>query len=244
MHTYLSDCGHPEATPEAMVAAAREAGLEAMGFTDHVIFPEDRARPAALRLELAARVEGLRVFIGCEADMQSPTRMTIDREFAAGLDYVILAASHLYVPGVELPAELNPRTMAALILELTRAAIATGLADIIPHPFAVPSCPYAWQELVAAADREAVSRVAEAAARAGVAIELNPRFLRLAPEEATWLFTRVLEAGCKFAISSDAHHPSHVGCRGERYATEDELRALGVTEDRVWSIEDRLRACR
>jgi histidinol phosphatase-like PHP family hydrolase len=223
-----------------MVRAAQEAGLEAIGITDHIIFPKDRVRPGLVRARLPREMDGLRVYVGCEADMQSASRCSIDAEFAAGLDYVVMAASHLYVGGVELPPQLDPRGMASFIVELMNAAIANGLADIIAHPFGVPECPYAWEELIAAADPDAISRTAETAARAGVAMELNPRYLRQAPEAARWLFRRVLEAGCKLALSSDAHHPSNVGCRGTRYATEEEMRAEGITEDRLWSVEDRV----
>jgi histidinol phosphatase-like PHP family hydrolase len=178
VHTAYSDCGEPEATPEAMVRAAQEAGLEALGFADHVILPRHRSRPQLVRERLPGQVDGLRLYFGCEADMQSPTRATITREFAADLDYVIMSASHLYVPGVERPAQLEPRTMAALIISLTNGAIESGLADVIAHPFGVPESPFRFDEIVSKIDEEALLRTGEAAARAGVAMEFNPRYLR------------------------------------------------------------------
>jgi histidinol phosphatase-like PHP family hydrolase len=239
VHTRYSDCGQPEATPKAVVQAAREAGLEALGIADHVIFPHDRSRPAMVRQQLPVEADGLRLYVGCEADMQSPTRCTIDPEFAAGLDFVVVSASHLYLPGVELPPNLDPPATAAFILELTEAAIGTGLADIIAHPFVVPAGPWGFEQLVGAAAPAAIDRMAHAAAHAGVAMEFNPRQLKITPESARWFYGRLLEAGVKLAVNSDAHHPRDVGCRSEAYAREEEMREAGVTEDCLWRIEDR-----
>jgi len=244
IHTHHSDCGHPEATPEAIVRAAQQAGLEAIGITDHIVLPRDRKRPERARRELPPDLGGLRVYIGCEANMQSPTRASIDARFAAGLDYVVMAASHLFHPGVEECRDLSPRSMAAFILRLMEGAVTSGLADIIAHPFSVPECPVAWRYIIEELDLGALSGVAAAAARAGVAVELNPRFLREEPAATRRLFDPILDGGCKVAISSDAHHPSSVGCRGPAYAAEHEVRALGVTPERLWRIEDRVSAAR
>jgi len=244
IHTHLSDCGTPEATPEAIIRVAKEAGLEAIGLTDHVILREHRRRPAMVRAQVEKETNGLRVYVGCEADMQSPTRATIDEEFAAGLDYVIMSASHLYVSGVERPRDLSPRSMAALILELTTGAIESGLADIVAHPFGVPESPFTFDEIVSEVDEEALLRRGEEAARAGVAFECNPRYLRRSPGAAGWLFSCLLETGVKLAVSSDAHHPQNVGCQGPQYATEAELREAGIVEDCLWRIEDRKGAAR
>jgi histidinol phosphatase-like PHP family hydrolase len=175
---------------------------------------------------------------------QSPTRSSIDAAFAAGLDYVIMAASHLYDEGVTRPDKLTAEGTAALCIELMQAAIESGLTDILAHPFGVPESPFTFEEIVAAANQDDWMQVGRAAARAGVAIECNPRYLRRAPDAAHWLFHPLLDIGVKLALSSDAHHPSNVGCQGPQYASEDALRAEGITEDRVWRIEDRVSAGR
>lgn len=241
IHTYLSDCGSPEATPKAVLRAAQEAGLEAMGFSDHIIFPADRTRPEKLRAQLPRNTGDLRVYVGCEADITSPTEIVIDAEFAHTLDYVMLSASHLYVPGTNHPIQgMSARTQAAYLLSTMNLAVDCGFADVVVHPFVVPTALYDFPTLVAEADPEAVSRLGEKAARAGVALEFNPRVLRRWPDAAKWLFGRLLETGVKLAINSDCHHPRCVGCRGPEYATEEEMRAVGVTDDVVWRIEDRV----
>ena len=241
VHTYLSDCGSPEARPKAMLRAAREAGLEAIGFSDHIIFPADLARPETLRSQLPRQAGDLRVYVGCEADVTSPTEIAIDAAFAHTLDFVLMAASHLYVPGTNHPIRgMDAQTMAAYIVSGMNLAVDSGLADVIVHPFCVPMGLYDFATLVAVADPDAISRLGENAARAGVAIEYNPRLLRHWPDAAKWLFGRLLETGVKLAVTSDAHHPRGVGMRGDEYATEEEMRAAGVTDEMLWTIEDRV----
>jgi histidinol phosphatase-like PHP family hydrolase len=219
------------------VAAGHEAGLEAIGISDHVFLERHRERPAIVRGALTEEDDGLRIYVGCETDMQSPDRVAIDAEFAAGLDYVMVSASHLYDPGVEREFIDEPRSMAAYMLELMRGATDLGYVDIIVHPLHVPACRYSFANFAKAADEANLRSVARMAAEAGVAMECNPRFLRAAPEEAKWLFGTFLEEGCTLSVNSDAHHPAHIGCRGPQFATEEELRAIGIDEQCLFGME-------
>lgn len=241
VHTCLSDCGSPEATPKAILHAAREAQLEAIGFSDHIIFPQDLARPERLRARLPRETGDLRVYVGCEADVISPSDISIDANFACMLDFVLMSASHLYVPGTAHPVgDMEVHAMAAYIIAGMNLAVDSGLADVVVHPFCVPMGPYDFAELAAAADPAELSRLGEKAAQAGVALEFNPGVLRAWPDAARWVLGLFLETGVKLAINSDAHHPRGVGCRGDSKATEEEMRAAGVTDDVVWTIADRI----
>ena len=240
IHTDLSDCGSPAATFEAVVAAGLEAKLEAIGISDHIFLPQHRERPRLARNALPREINGMHVYVGCEADMQSPTRCAIDAEFAATLDYAMISASHLYDPGVEREFIDQPRSMAAYMVDLMRGAVETGFADIIVHPLHVPACDYHFGDFVAAVDEAALRELARFAADSRVAIECNPALVRRYPEAASRLFAWLLEEGCTLALNSDAHSPAGIGCRGPAYATEDDLLALGITEDRVFRIEERV----
>ncbi len=244
VHTNLSDCGAPEATPEAMLRAGRDAGLEAMGFSDHVIYPKDRPRPGLLREQVPAEYEGMQVFVGCEADVLSRTEFSIDRAFADTLDFVILSASHLNVPGAGHPRGLDVRDEATYIIELMHVAVDSGLADVVAHPFCVPAPTYSFEELVTVADPDALRRLGEKAARSGVAIEFNPRELGRAPDAARWLYRLLMETGVQFAVNSDAHRPSSVAFRGPQHASEEAMRATGLTADMLWRVGERLGAGR
>ncbi len=240
IHTFLSDCGEPEATFEAVVVAAQAAELEAIGISDHIYLPRHRERPTIARQALPREINGLRIYVGCEADMQSPTRAAIEAEFAATLDYVLISTSHLFDPGVERNFVNQPKSMASYMLDLMEGAIGLGFCDIIPHPLHVPACGMAFSQFVRAVDETRLRSVAQAAAAAGVAFECNPRFLREDGEAATWLWQLFLECGCTLAINSDSHHPAHIACRGPKFATEEELRAVGISEEHLFKIEERV----
>ena len=155
------------------------------------------------------------------------------------------SASHLYEPRTFHPVEgMDEKTMAAYLITTMDLAIDSGLADVIVHPFGVPIGLFPFEQLVAAVDPEALSRLGEKAARAGVAFEYNPRQLRWYPEAARWLYARLLETGVKLSVNSDTHHPSGVGFRERFYATEEEMRVEGITDEHLWGIEDRISAGR
>jgi hypothetical protein len=78
------------------------------------------------------------------------------------------------------------------------------------------------------------------AAAAGAAMEANPRFLRQDPVAATRLFRLFIKVGRKIAINSDSHHPSGLGCRGPRFASDDELRAIGIAGEHLFRIQERV----
>ncbi len=240
IHTYLSGCGDPAATFGAVLQAGLAAELEAIGISDHIFYPRHRERPLIARRELPSEVEGMRVLVGCEADMQSPARASIDAEFAARLDYVMISASHLYDPGVEREFVETPASMAAYMLDLMHGAIRLGYADIIVHPFHVPAHSFSFSNFVAELHEGQVRALARAAAAAGVALECNPKFPKAFPDASRRLFPVLLEEGCKLAVNSDAHHPRGIGCRGPEFATEDELRDIGIDEACLWRIEDRV----
>lgn len=240
VHTFLSDCGDPEATFEAVIAAAQEAELEAIGISDHIYLPQHRERPSIARRALPREINGLKVYVGCEADMQSPTRASIDAEFAATLDYVLIATSHLYDPGVERNFINQPKSMASYMLDLMEGAINLGFCDIIPHPLHVPACGMGFGEFVRAVDETRLRSIVQMAVAAGVALECNPRFLREDREAATWLWQLFLDCGGTLAINSDSHHPAHIACRGPQFATEEELREVGISEEHLFRIEERV----
>ena len=238
IHTNHSLCGSPEATTQAVVQAAQDTGLEAIAITDHLVAPINFERPRLVREELPDHLDGLRVYVGGEVDMRARDQAAVTREYAAGLDLVVMSASHLRnIDGALL--KMGPRDLAAFVLDLMEGAVETGYADVIAHAFHVPNCRHPFGDIVQAVDEVKLGETLAKAAGAGVAMEVNPRFLKAAPEQATWLFQLFLETGCKVSIGSDAHHPRHIGCRGDRFASEDDLRAIGMGEEHLFRIEDR-----
>ncbi len=239
VHTTMSECANREATPETVIRRGQEEGLTAIGISDHIFTEADFSKPRALRAQLPRAVGNMAIYVGCEAEMHAPDHPTIDMAYAAERDFVVMATTHLYFLAGRM-GQMDAPALVDLISDLMLGALESGCTDILAHPFRVNDCPFSFPDLVGAIDRDRLMRLAQRAARQRVAAECNPRFVRQYPDAATWLFGCFLEAGCKLSIGSDAHWLVDIGCNTDEFAGEDDLRAIGLTEQSLWTIEDRV----
>jgi DNA polymerase (family 10) len=195
-HTQESD---GKDTLEAMVEAARRRGLRYLAITDH-----SRAIPSPKRglgmdetrcLEhlgriraLQARVDGLRLLAGIEVDILPDGRLDMADEVLARLD-VVVGSLHSRL-------DMAREEMTARVLR----AFDNPHLDVWGHPLA---------RLIG--KREPVSldldRVVEAAARLGVALEINCQPDRLDLPDA--LVHSAAERGVRFVVSTDSHAVHH-----------------------------------
>jgi DNA polymerase (family 10) len=200
MHTTETD---GRATLEEMAAAAHERGYEYIAITDHskalaMANGLDEARVVAharrVRELNASGALGLRVFSGIECDILRDGAMDLANDALAELDVVIGSVhSHMNLE----PAEMTDRLLRALECPHLR---------ILGHP--------TGRRLL---ERESYpfdfDRVAEAAVRRGVWLEVN------ASPERLDLYGPLIRAakakGARFTISTDAHHPKNLA--GIRY---------------------------
>ena len=194
MHTTESD---GRATLEEMAEAARERGLDYIAITDHSKslamtngLDEKRAVAFAQQIrEMNQRELGLRVFSGLECDIMRDGAMDLADDALAELDWVV-GSVHSYM-NLE-PNEMTDRLLRALECPHLRAiGHPTGriLLHRDPYPF----------------DFEAV---AAEAARRNVYLEINASPERL--DLSATLIRTAKAKGCKFVISTDAHHPKHL----------------------------------
>jgi DNA polymerase (family 10) len=194
MHTVESD---GRVTLEEMAQAAKAMGYEYIAITDHSKalamangLDEKRAVAFARRVrELNRNGLGIRVFSGIECDIRRDGSMDLADDALAELDLVI-GSVHSYM-NLE-PAEMTDRLLKALECPHLRI-LGHPTGRVLLHREAFP---YDFE------------RVAEEAARRGVWLEINASPERL-DLHATLL--RVARArGCRFTISTDAHHPKHL----------------------------------
>ncbi len=192
VHTTWSE-GHQDI--EAMVKEARRLGLSYIAICDHGgNLPIARSMdPAKLRAQtdeirrISDRTEkenGFVVFSGVEANIDKDGVVDIDKSLLKDLDIVIASIHSSF--------KLTPTQMTERLL----SAIATDGVNVIGHPTGRvlnerPS--YSFD----------LELVAEQAAKAGVALELNsyPTRLDLSSENCKI----VQEAGAWIALGSDAH---------------------------------------
>jgi histidinol phosphatase-like PHP family hydrolase len=236
VHTHLSPCGKPQATAEAMIHRAREKGLAAIGFADHVTpgpvpgCPFYRGqRPhllAALRDEIAgiADLSGIKVLVGVEADYTLAGRGCLDALLLAEADYVVCAASHFHLPAAPQPVADTPRAKAELMLRLAREALRLPGVSIWAHPFDCSRL----RPLVPIMDQvsdDALAGLIALANAQGVAIEVNggPALYPDYRQAMTRFVGLAREMGACFTATADAHHP-------------DDLDRLDLALEWAWSM--------
>jgi DNA polymerase (family 10) len=194
MHTTESD---GRTSLEEMAEAARALGLKYIAITDHSKalamangLNEKRAVAFAHQVrEMDQRKLGIRVFSGLECDILKDGKMDLADDALAELDWVV-GSVHSYM-NME-AAEMTDRLLRALECPYL-SAIGHPTGRVLLHRDAFPF------------DFEAV---AAEAARRKVYLEINASPERL--DLSATLIRTAKAKGCKFAISTDAHHPKHL----------------------------------
>lgn len=194
MHTRESD---GRATLEEMAETARGHGYGYLAITDHskalaMANGLNEARTIAFAERVRAMDQealGIRVMSGIECDILKDGRMDLDDEALGQLDLVI-ASVHSYM-------NLSAEEMTDRYL----ACLANPHVKVIGHP--------TGRVLL---HRDAFvynfERIAAEAAARGVAMEINASPERL---DLHAVLIRIAKSkGCKFTISTDAHHPKHM----------------------------------
>ncbi len=225
MHTRESD---GRATLEEMAAAARERGYSYIAITDHskalaMANGLDEKRAVAFAAEVRkfnASGRGIHVFSGLECDILRDGRMDLAEDALLELDFVV-ASVHSYM-NLE-PAEMTDRLLRAMESPAVKA-LGHPTGRVLLHRDA-----YAYE----------FETVAKEAARRGVWLEINASPERLDLHAA--LIRRARELGCRFVISTDAHHPKHLA--NIRYGVQMARRGWLTAADVVNTMElDALRA--
>lgn len=239
-HSDWSDGGSPI---EEMAATAREIGHEYIALTDHsprltiangLDAKRLRAQLAVVR-ELNEQLAPLRILTGIEVDILDDGSLDQDPALLEALD-VVVASVH---SKLRMEADAMTRRMVT--------AVANPLVDVLGH---------CTGRIVrggtsrAGGGKRAESRfdpgaVFGACHDHGVAVEINSRPERLDPPKR--LLRLAVEAGCVFAVNTDAHAPGQLdwqpgGC--ERAAAcgvpaGQVVNALGPDELLAWTRRDR-----
>ncbi len=194
MHTTETD---GRATLQEMAEAARARGYEYIAITDHSKalamangLDEKRAIAFAHQVrEMDQSGMGLRVYSGLECDIRRDGTMDLENDALGELDFVI-GSVHSYM-NLE-AAEMTDRLMRALENPHLRV-LGHPTGRILLHR---ESFPFDFD------------LIATEAARRNVYLEINasPERLDLGPA----MIRTAKAKGCKFVISTDAHHPKHL----------------------------------
>ena len=202
---------------ETMASAARDAGFSYLAITDHSQslamakgLDEERALAHAAAIRRAnERIEGITLFAGIECDIRPDGSMDLADDCLAQLDIVVASVHSAFN---QEPAQMTDRLL---------RAIECPWVDILGHPLG---------RLILRREphRADMTRVIDAAVRAGVAMEINAQLDRRDLDEAHARQAR--DAGAAIVISSDAHSPGGFGALRWGVAT---ARRAGLTADDV-----------
>jgi len=226
-HSDWSDGGSPIAE---MAEAARDRGLAYLVLTDHSprltvahgLSPERLVEQLAIVAEVNEALAPFRLLTGIEVDILEDGSLDQDPELLGALDLVV-ASVHS-----KLRMETRPMTARMLV------AIESPHTDVLGH---------CTGRLIVGRGRPPSTfdphAVFDACARTGTAVEINSRPDRRDPPPD--LLALAIDAGCLFAIDSDAHAPGQLEwpVNGCEQAVE-----AGVPSERVvntWPV-DRLLA--
>ena len=221
------EIAHETAAVDPFVDSAREAGVDEIGFTEHIYyFKQTRSLwtvpyhvercvydiEAYVSAVLAARGRGLPVKLGLEVDYV-PGREEETRQLLAAYPWDYLLGSLHYIG--ELGVDAEPRLVDAvgvedawrLYFDALAAAARSGLFDSLSHPDLVKI----FGARAASFDYEPV---VEAIAAAGVAVEVSTAGLdkpvgELYPNPE--LLGACRARGVPVTLASDAHSPDLVG---------------------------------
>jgi DNA polymerase (family 10) len=177
---------------EAMALAARDAGLSYLAITDHSQalamangLDEQRALAHAKRIrEIGDRLEGITLLAGIECDILPDGTMDLADDCLAQLDVVVASVHSAYQQDEQ---EMTDRVL---------RAVSNPYVDILGHPTGrrlLKREPY----------KVNVPKMIDAAAAAGVALEINCNAERLDLCDAHARLAR--ERGAKIVISTDSH---------------------------------------
>jgi histidinol-phosphatase (PHP family) len=239
------------------LAAAEEQGIAELGVSEHIYRFEDALQLWEHPYWRDQAVDELGAY--CEFVASTPLRLGIEADFVRGaedrtaellaahdFDYVIGSVHYLGEKGAIddrrydvwdsfSDADLLWRTYFEWQAELVRS----GLFDIVSHPDLVKI----WGDDRPAPERDPrfhYEPFVEALAASDVAVEISTAGLRKPVGEiypSRPLAEMCIEAGARFALSSDAHAPDQVGFGYEQAI--DFLDELGV--DRICVFEGRKR---
>ena len=201
VHSDWSDGGSP---PEEMAEAARALGHEWIALTDHSprltvangLSAERLEAQLDLVSELNARLTPFRILTGIEVDILEDGSLDQRDDLLARLDLVVASVhSQLRMPGAPMTARMV-------------AAIRNPHMDVLGH------CTGRMlggrtRRPESAFDADAVFRECR---EHGVAVEINCRPERMDPPDQ--LLGLAAEAGCLFAIDTDAHAPGQLDWLG------------------------------
>jgi putative hydrolase len=210
VHANYTD-GH--ASVDECIRKAEQEGLASIALTEHVRADSDWIERYCGEVSEAAKKTQVQVWCGAEARILNEAGdIHLSKDAVKHFDLIVASVHRLPDHG----APFDPQV--AYVNALVNAC-ENPLVDILGHPTHLPKELAGW----GMSDAEQVA-VAKAAARNGVAIEVNRKY-----DVPSIAFLKIcLSEGCIFSVGSDAHRAEDVGAIDELL---EKLSSVGVTSE-------------
>lgn len=187
MHTTSSD---GQNTVEEMATYCKELGYDYIGITDHfgnlkIANAVDPSRlDSYLKSIKSVNIPGLKIYAGCEVEVDKDGNLEFNDEYLKQLDFVIAS--------IHLSTKMSKEEMTNRIIKTIRNPVVT----ILGHPTGRligtrPSFEFDFQEVFKICREE------------NVALEVNAHPMRL--DLPDYLIREAIKAGCKISINTDSH---------------------------------------
>ncbi len=259
IHTHLSSCGSRDAFISDYIKAAKEAKLSLIGFADHAwdltidgvsdwYKPQGYERLAERRAEIE-NAEGIKILLGAEGEYAN-FLLGLGDEGRKYVDYVIIPHSHTHMRGFVLPEDCvgNPEKHADYLVKSFLSLCnheKKYLFFAIAHPmYPIGESIEYVQEVYSYITDEMLDECADAAKKAGIAVEANLSVLKGIPPEAgnEFCYRRFFDA-CKradveFFLGSDAHGISAFTARHQE--KEEAIYKVGLSENDFTAAQRRI----
>lgn len=251
LHTHHVRCGHANGTIEDYILAGIEAGLQAIGISDHSPYfyhEADQPSPGIAMarsdfanyidevLRLKAKYTGkIEVLLGMESDF-FPDYADIYRKAYEGVPFDYLIGSVHQVSGVSIFNRnrwkgLNDEQRIAQktgYYALIKQSARSGMFDILGHIDAMKGYYPAFSDIPA---NEEIDDTLQTIAEYGVSIEINTS--GNTKDVGGWypsdaILERALHFGVNVTFGSDAHVPSRVGDEWE--LVQKRLKEIGFSQ--------------
>ena len=247
-HTRLSLCSLDDAQmPETILAFAKAHGYTTQCVTDHLwdeavpcesSFYRPQNIPHVSQSLPLPKDEQVRMVFGCETEYCGGDRLALSPQNYDKFDFIVIPPNHYHFKGLVRPRECDSEEKIALLLlsrleELSRLDLPwrkVGIAHITVNLVFAEGDQYKVYRLV---DGKRFYEVMKRFASLGAGIEINLSCFkddwREHEEDVLRLYRLAAEAGCKFYLASDAHHPDEMKVVPERAPCV--LEKLGLTKE-------------
>ena len=230
IHTQLSFCSNdPEQSTENILKYGERNGFSTLCITDHMWdtariptdddFYENQTYEYVCRSLPLPQSDKVKMIFGCETDLDMNMVLGVSREVIDALDFVIIPINHFHMHGFTCRGGETPEELAKLFIERFDAVLdmdlpfhKVGMAHLcgggISRSRAVPDSEY--------------RRVFKKAADRGIGIEINLHMGAMTGEHKDAVMAPLFiakEAGCKFYLGSDIHHPHNMPDVMDRFNT-------------------------